>query len=223
MFLSSCSSTKIERPPMPSSGLHDDLAVLAQERVHVGHVAGDQGRRAALREPGRVDLLVHVAQALRAVDDQRALLLGALEDVGACRCTRCRTAGPCASAGSRARPARSTRGSPSVNQSLGSARTVSGAHAPEGDAVAQRQVALLEIAQARSRAPARRAASQRGVLGVLDVVDGVHHHAQSDVRCVIGSLRRARLCSVAARICLRRCRARHLAAARASKNVTCVA
>ncbi len=61
--------------------LADRPAVLAQERVHVRHVARDERRCAALREPGRVHLLVHVAQALRPVHDQRTGSLGAFEDV----------------------------------------------------------------------------------------------------------------------------------------------
>ena len=58
------------------------LAVLGGESGHGVHVAGDQRGCAAFREPGRVHLFVHVAQALWPVDHQRALELGPLEDVG---------------------------------------------------------------------------------------------------------------------------------------------
>ena len=57
-------------------------AVLGEECLHRRHVARDQGGRAAVREPSRVGLFVHVPQALRPVHHQRARLLGALEQVG---------------------------------------------------------------------------------------------------------------------------------------------
>ena len=62
--------------------LEHGLAMLAEEGLHRRHVARDQGRCAAVREPGRVGLLVHVPQALRPVHDQGARLLCPLEQVG---------------------------------------------------------------------------------------------------------------------------------------------
>src|ERR1700727_2162758 len=59
------------------------LAVLPQEFAHVMHVARDEGGRATLRKPGRIDLLVDVAQPLRPIVDMSALQLRPIEDVGA--------------------------------------------------------------------------------------------------------------------------------------------
>ena len=56
--------------------------MFADEGLERGGVAADQGRRAALREQQRRQLLVEVAQALRVVDHQRTLRLGQAEDLG---------------------------------------------------------------------------------------------------------------------------------------------
>ena len=45
-------------------------------------ITGDQRFRGQLGEPGGKQLFVTVAQALRLIDDKRALFFGAFEDVG---------------------------------------------------------------------------------------------------------------------------------------------
>ena len=62
-------------------GLADDFAVLALEGFHVAHVAGDERCRAAVGKPRRINLLVHVAQPLGAVDYEHPSHLGSIEDV----------------------------------------------------------------------------------------------------------------------------------------------
>ena len=134
-------------------GLADDSRMLAQESVHVAHVARDQRGRAALREPGRVDLLVHVAQALRAVHDQRARQLGALEDVG-----RVDVLGVerriLAHQHDVEVAERHDVGSPRVNQSLGIV-----AHRDRMRAAVRHAVAQPEVAAARGSAAASRGGS----------------------------------------------------------------
>ena len=57
--------------------------MLLPEFFQLGFAAGHQGFRRQVREPGGVELLVAVAQALRLVYDQRAFLFCTLKDVGA--------------------------------------------------------------------------------------------------------------------------------------------
>ena len=151
--------------------LADDLAVLARERLHFGHIAGDQRGRAALRKPGGVDLLVDVAQTPRPIHHQRPGEFGALQDVGGVdvfgverrvlahqdhvECTqrlhrRLAQRVP-AGRGRRARAA--------------SARAL-------GNPIAQPQIRLLQIMQRPAARLGRQQHRQRGVLGVLDVSIG---------------------------------------------------
>ena len=159
-------------------GLADDFAVLAQEAGHLPHVARDQGRRAALREPGRVDLLVHVPQPLRAVDDEHTLALGALEDVGAVDVLGVKRrilAHQDAPQGAQGFDSRLPQGEPPGG--VGPDRERS--HAPERDAVAQQQIALFEVGERKAACLRREQHGQRRILRVADGADGIHHHAQS--------------------------------------------
>ena len=104
-FLSPRSTTKIERPPMPCSGLQTIRTCSCRNACMSRHVARDQRRRAALRKPCREHLLVHVAQALRTIHDERALRARRAPGCKSCRCTPCRTADPCASGSRRTRRA----------------------------------------------------------------------------------------------------------------------
>ncbi len=82
MFLSPAVDDEDRAPAHAVQRLADGLAVLAHEGGHVRHVAGDERGRARLGEPGGVDLLVHVPQALGAIADQHPFDLGPLEHVG---------------------------------------------------------------------------------------------------------------------------------------------
>ena len=61
--------------------LADRLAMLGEEGVHIWHGAGDERRRAALREPGGKHLLVHIPQALRSVHHQTARCFSPFQNV----------------------------------------------------------------------------------------------------------------------------------------------
>ncbi|MNP25439.1 hypothetical protein D3C76_1182490 [compost metagenome] len=63
--------------------LEDDIAVLLPEGFQLRFVARDECFRRQVGEPGGIQLLVTVAQALRFVNDQRAFLFRALKDIGA--------------------------------------------------------------------------------------------------------------------------------------------
>ena len=63
-------------------GLADDAPLFGGEGSHVVHVASNEGWRTAVGEPRGVHLLVHVAQACRAVDHQRSSQFGAFQNVG---------------------------------------------------------------------------------------------------------------------------------------------
>ena len=160
MFLSLRSSTKIERPPMPCSGLQTIRAVLAQKGLHFRHVASNQRRRAALGEPCGVDLLIHVPQPLRAVDDESALLARRARGCRWSRCIRCRTAGPCASRCSRVRPDARSVGfaerEPVVRVGAHRERPCTS----ERHTVTEQQIVHARGRRARSRAPEPRAASR---------------------------------------------------------------
>ena len=56
--------------------------MLFPEGFQLSFIAGDQRFRRQLGEPGGKQLFVTVAQALRLIDDKRAFLFGAFEDVG---------------------------------------------------------------------------------------------------------------------------------------------
>ena len=71
----------MDLPPHAVEGLAHGLAVFPQKFAHVVHVAADERGGAALGKPSRVDLFIHVAQPLRAVAHQRALNLGAVQNV----------------------------------------------------------------------------------------------------------------------------------------------
>ena len=62
--------------------LDDDIDLLGQKIPETCRFARDQRRWHALREPGGIQLLVGVAQALRFVHDQYAARLGVLQQVG---------------------------------------------------------------------------------------------------------------------------------------------
>ena len=57
--------------------------MLLPEFLQLSFAAGHQRFRRQVREPGGVELLVTVAQALRLVDDQRSFLFCAFENIGA--------------------------------------------------------------------------------------------------------------------------------------------
>lgn len=60
---------------------HDPL-LLGNELPHLVQRTTDQGRRGAIGKPGQDRLFVGVAQALRSIDDEGALVFGSLEYVG---------------------------------------------------------------------------------------------------------------------------------------------
>ncbi len=158
--------------------LADDLAVLAQERLHLPHVARDQGGRAALRKPGRVDLLVHVAQALGTVDDEDPGGFSALEDIGAVDVLGVEgrvLAHQEALQGTQGLDHRLPEGEPARGISPHGQRP----RAPQGDAVAQHEIALLEVAQGEAARLRGQQHGERRVLGVADGTDRIHHHAHA--------------------------------------------
>ena len=158
--------------------LADDPALLAQEGRHLAHVARDQGRRAALREPGRVDLLVHVPQALRAVDDQHAGALGALEDVGAVDVLG--VEGRILAHQDAVERSERLDGGLAEREPAGRVRPHrERARAPEGDAVAQQEVSQLEIGERKATRLGREQHRESRVFGVVDRADRIHHHAES--------------------------------------------
>ncbi len=141
--------------------------------MHVRHVARDQGGRAALREPGRIDLLVHVAQAIGPVHDQRTLHLGAFEDIGRVdvlgierRVLAHQDRVEVAEAGYHRRAAREP-----VRVVLTHADRV---RATEGDAVAQPDAGQFQVMQFPAAALRSEQHRQRSVLARLDVLDRIH-------------------------------------------------
>ena len=67
----------------PVQGFENDIRVLLVEAFQPVLVGAYQQRWTALRELGRENLLIAVAQAPAAIDDQRTLALGLFQDVGA--------------------------------------------------------------------------------------------------------------------------------------------
>ena len=162
--------------------LADDLAVLAREGRHLGHVAGDQRRRAALREPGGVDLLVHVAQAARRDSPPARRRARRARGCRWYRCTRCRTAGPCASGSTSKAPSGCDRRLAQRVPVLRIGAHRQRAHALPSATPSRSRRSAAPGSAAPSRAPAPPAACARVVsLAYLIWLDRVHDHGQSHV------------------------------------------
>ncbi len=158
-------------------GLTDDLAVLAQEGLHVCHAPGNQRWCTTLREPGRVDLFVHVPQALRAVDDQSPLLFGPLQDVSRIDVLGVERRVFAHQQAVKLRQWHDSR-LPKREPVLRIGTYRERARVPQGDAVAKRQVALLEIRQLEATRLSGEEHRERRVFCEFDVVDGVHHDTE---------------------------------------------
>ncbi len=141
------------------------------------------------RKPGRVHLLVHVPQALRPVADQRALNLGALQDVGAVdvlgiegRILAHQNHVEFTQFGVLSRAPR--------EPCSRIVEHLQGGEAAPGDAVAQPKVLLFGIKELPAARLRRQQYRQGAVLGGLYRFDGVHDHDETDsgrhVHCLRG-------------------------------------
>ena len=157
----------------------DGFAVLLEKFAHVMHVARDQRGRAAFREPGRIDLLVHVPKAPGVVADQGPLPARALQDVGAVDVLGVE------------RRVLAHQDDVVIAESCGHAlaareppfRIVHDLERREpsaGNAVPQPQVAQLGVVYLPPPRLGRQQDRERRVLGGIDALDRVHHHEQSN-------------------------------------------
>ena len=158
-------------------GLTNDLVVLGEERVHIRHITCDERRCAALREPSGVDLLVHIAQSARIVDDKSALVLSALEDVG--RIDVFGIEGWVLAHQDRIEIAQALQHRIAELEPAGRIlENLQWASAAERDTIAQHQVTHFEVAQIESVGLRREQHRERRILAEFDVGDGVHHHGE---------------------------------------------
>ena len=175
-FGSPALTRKIERPPMPSSGLSTHSPCSATK---ARSAAGSRLTRVGGQHCGNssaASFSFRSRRPLRVVDHQHAL--GLRPATGSC-CragTRHRPAGRCASAPRPSPPAAPSRASPSVNQSAGSSRTDSGAMRAIGASAGDAQAAREHVMQPMAAALGLEQHGEGGVLGDLDGPDRVHHH-----------------------------------------------
>ena len=174
--------------------------MLAQEGAHVVHVARDQRRRTALGEPGRIHLLVHVAQPLRPVEDEGALFSGAIQYVSAVdvfhverRILAHQDGIVFAQFGRRPRNALEPRSQ--IVEHLKRRET------PPSHPIPQIQILLFGVEQLPATGLCRDQDGQRAVLRRLDAFDGVHDHYETNagrhVRSFSKNFTERRHCSLA--------------------------
>ncbi len=145
------------------------------ERLEVGVAAADQGRRAALREEQGGQLLVVVAQALRVVHHQRTGLLGHAQHLGVVDefgIHRRILAHQHHLAGAEGGLAEFAQREPVMLVVAHLQRRGTGHRHP----VAQRQPTGTDVMQGVATALGFQQHGEGGVLGDLDVGDGIHHH-----------------------------------------------
>ena len=156
------------------------LAVLAQKIRHGVHIARDQCGRAALREPGRVGLFVHIAQPLRIIDHDRALGLRAVQDVG--RINELHVERRVLAHQNDVVVAQSTRlRLAEFEPVLGIVGDLEGCRASEGNSIAEPELVLFGIPDLPAAALGGQEHRKRAVLGGLDALDGVHDDEKADV------------------------------------------
>ena len=158
--------------------LADDAAMLGEEGLHAAHIARDQGRRAAIGEPGRIDLLVHVAQALRAIHDQHAFSLRAFQQIGRVDVLQVEWRVLAHQHGIDIGK-RSHHGLPGAIPGLSVSDDLQRSQPGDRATVAQPEIGLFE-APGRAAAPGgRREHRDRLILGRLDSFERVDQHCQA--------------------------------------------
>jgi hypothetical protein len=154
-------------------------AVARHEAAHVGHGAGHHGLGRELGEPHGVGLLADVAQRSRLVDHQHAGFLGALQQEG--RVDEFHVEGRILAHQDHVQLVRvGLAHLAELEPALRVVAHLDRAQPHAEPAFQHPQVGLGEVLQ-RVAAPLRlQQHRQRGVLGRLDAVDGVHHDPEAD-------------------------------------------